>query len=332
MDVQDHVAFGQELPVSAGFEEDFNPHVDFDAIRGSLTPSEFLTCMPKDLSNPASGLDATALFHNTQEHSAGTGNNLRSVFPLVSKCLLSSMTSQGTSRSIESHSEQTTTCTISALNILQALHIPPTVCLYEGDGNSTPNRRQPRTIDSVLSINRDIILLVPRMLICSCSLSSQLQLLLTIICGKLITWYRATLRNDLNSGDSPFTVRSIANSSTDDDEHVERVLRQPITVGDYSLDPTLESKIRAQIVCSELQRLESVVENLSRRFQEAKVGNLRSASGVRDGSISAAGSGLLTPENAGLAKVIHRNLSTLLHNQLQAVKAETAFILSNEHD
>ncbi|KAI4133405.1 MAG: hypothetical protein LQ347_002185 [Umbilicaria vellea] len=285
MDVQDHVAFGQELPVSAGFEEDFNPHVDFDAIRGSLTPSEFLTCMPKDLSNPASGLDATALFHNTQEHSAGTGNNLRSVFPLVSKCLLSSMTSQGTSRSIESHSEQTTTCTISALNILQALHIPPT-----------------------------------------------LQLLLTIICGKLITWYRATLRNDLNSGDSPFTVRSIANSSTDDDEHVERVLRQPITVGDYSLDPTLESKIRAQIVCSELQRLESVVENLSRRFQEAKVGNLRSASGVRDGSISAAGSGLLTPENAGLAKVIHRNLSTLLHNQLQAVKAETAFILSNEHD
>lgn len=329
-DVQDHGAFGQKLPVTAWLKDDFDPNFDFDALGGPLTASEFLTCMPKDLSNPASGLDATPSVYNTHKHSAGTGNNLRSVFSPVSKCLLSSMTSQGTSRSIKSHSEQMPTCMISALDILQALHVPPTVCLYESDGNSMPNCRQPRRIDLVLSSNRDTILLVSRMLKCACSMSSQLQLLLTIVCGKLITWYRATLRNDLNSGGNPSTVRSIANGRTEDEEHTERVLCQPITVGDYSLDLTLESKIRAQIVSSELQQVESLVENLVRRFQDANFENLHSASGVRNGSISAAGPSLLTPDDTGLAKAIHQNLSILLHNQLQITKAEAASILSHK--
>ncbi|MCJ1366943.1 hypothetical protein MMC16_006074 [Acarospora aff. strigata] len=307
VDGQGHSTFGQELPVPSGFEWDLSSDSDFDALCVALTPSAFLTCMPKDPSDAALQQDTPALAQDTDGFSAGTGDN--------------------TSKRMDSCSDNTRTCMISALNILQALHIPPSACLCACDEPSTPSPRQPRMLDSVLSTNRDVVRLVSNMLKCTCSLSSQVQLVLTIICGKLMAWYRAMIRDDHGGCDdnnnnnhlSPIVRSSVVNNNNmiNDEDHTERVLHQPITVGDYSFDGALESKIRAQVVSSELQHLEALVEKLSGRIQDAKFGNLYTAAATRSGSAA-------TAENeTGLAEAIHRSLIAFLRKQLQAAKAAT---------
>lgn len=82
---------------------------------------------------------------------------------------------------------------------------------------------------------------------------------------------------------------------------------------EYSFDVALESRIRAQVVFSELQHLEALVENLSSRSQEAKFGDLCTAAAARSGSASTTGSGSMTPDETGLGEGIHRSLSVFLH-------------------
>ncbi|MCJ1246517.1 hypothetical protein MMC30_003725 [Trapelia coarctata] len=306
---------------TSGFGDDFNSDFDFDALCRSLTPSAFLACMPTGFSDTAPEQNTTALAQHTYEFSAGAGDNFPGIFSPVPNYGLSIHKPRDTLKSIESCTDNGRTCIVSALKILQALHIPPPACLWACDETSMPSPRQPRMIDSVLSTNRDVVLSISEMLKCSCSSSSQLQLVLTIICGKLMAWYRAMTRNDYHNS-SP-TVRSIVNNNIIDEEQTERVLHQPITVGEYSFDVALESKIRAQVVFSELQHLEALVENLSSRSQEAKFGDLCTAAAARSGSASTTGSGSMTPDETGLGEGIHRSLSVFLHKQLQATKAET---------
>jgi hypothetical protein len=201
-------------------------------------------------------------------------------------------------------------------------------------------------IDSVLSTNREIVLSVSNILKCSCSSSSQVQLVLTLICGKLIAWYRAVIRADDDVSDSPSSsssmVRAVVNNNLNDKDLTERVLHQPITVGEYSLDMALEGKLRAQIVFSELQQLEGLIERLSRRIQEARLGNLDTAAPARSANASAPRASAAhvavdldyptppPPDETGLAEVTHPSLCSFLQKQLQVAKAETTQILSNE--
>ncbi|KAL1971166.1 hypothetical protein VTN77DRAFT_117 [Rasamsonia byssochlamydoides] len=193
---------------------------------------------------------------------------------------------------VGSCSNHARTCMIAAVRLLQALHIPPPECLSACDESALSHLRQPRMTDSVLATNRDVILLVSGILICSCSTSFAVQLVLTTICSKLMAWYRAMVNND-RAGD----------------EHTEQVLHQPIAVGGYFFDVALESKIRPQVVFSELQHLELLVHSLSRRIEEAGFGNL----------------GPPTPDSE---EPIHRSLIAFLHQQLQETKAEVAPLLT----
>lgn len=330
---------GQKLPVNPGFEYNLNYNIDFNALCGSPTSSALLACMTDDLSETALKHDATASTQNTDEFSAEMTEHFSGIFSPVPSYRLETRNPQGRLQGIEPCSNHTRTCMTSALKILQALHMPPSVCLSAGAETSGSSSPQPRMTDSVLSTNREAVRLVSDMLECTCSFSSQVQLVLIIICGKLTAWYRAMLRNGYDGLDnSSSIVWSVINSNNNNnnnninhEDHTERVLHQPITVGEYSFDVTLENKIRAQVVFSELQHVEALIENLSRRVEETKFGNIWNAAAEKSGSGLIAGSRLAKPDETGLAEAIHRSLTVFLHKQLQAAKAEITLILNSGH-
>ena len=329
VDVQGHSTSGQGLPVAPGFTDRLDSDIDFEALCGDLTPSAFLVHMLEYASDTAPEQDANPWAQNTDESFAGAGHDFPGFFSQVPKHSLSMKRPHSTLNGIGVCSDHKKTCIISALKILQELHIPTRACLCACNEASMPSRRQPRMMDFVLSTNREVVELVSDMLKCTCSSSSQVQLLLTIICGKLAAWYLAIIRKDHDTYSNSFVEGSIFNRNIDEGQ-TERVLRQPIAVGQYSLDVELESKIRAQVVECELQHLEVLVENLSRRIQEANLG--KACVAARSGDFLAADPEPPSPHDTDLAEATHRSLSTSLHKQLQAAKAEIIFVRSDKHD
>lgn len=206
-------------------------------------------------------------------------------------------------------SESGQSCMSSALRILHTLHIPSAACLWSIDeATRSSASRQPRKMDFVLSTNRLTIQQVAELLKCSCVSSTQVQLVLAVICGKLIAWYRAVIR-DIPNHDSIHSSSSAAG-----DVPNERVVHQPFSVGNHLFDTNLECKIRAQVVSSELQQLERVVSELSARIWEEEdvqrnPGTLGTA-GRNDQSLSA-----IDPAT------VPSRLTSFLHKQLQGAKA-----------
>ncbi|KAL9076577.1 MAG: hypothetical protein Q9161_000909 [Pseudevernia consocians] len=314
VDLRGHDTSDQEPPVPAAFEHALSGDFGFDSFYGSLASLDSSACMPNGLSNTAPEQDAMVLARNTDDFSIGTGENFASNLSPASEYRLRIKKSQNALEGIGSHSNTGVPCMVSALRILRALHIPRPACLYANDEIATNSPRQPRMIDSVLSTNRKIILLLSDILKCTCSLNPQVQLVLTVISGKLMAWYRAMIRNDDDSSDDCSSMgQSIVNSNMSDEDQTERVSQRPITVGDYSFDVALEGKIRAQVVSSELQHVDRLVESLSKRIQESNFGKHDIHPGFP------------TWGETGQAKAIHGALSALLHKQMQAAKSEVSF-------
>lgn len=322
-DLRGHGTPGQGLPVTAAFEYGLNGDFGFDSLYGSLASLDFSASMPNDLSSTTPELNAMMLDQDSDEFSTGTGANFGSTLSPVSEYSIKK--SQDALKGIGSHSDTGTTCMISALKILRALHLPRPECLHSSDETATSSPRQPRMIDSVLSMNRKIVLLVSDMIKCPCSSNSQLQLVLTVINSKLMAWCRAMIRNDDDSSDDCSSMgQSTVNNNMNDEDQAERVSHRPITVGEYSFDVTLERKIWAQVVSSELQQVERLVESLSRRMQETNFGKVDIDAATRVESRFAAESGRPTMDETGQAKAIHGALSAFLHKQLRAAKAEVS--------
>jgi len=312
---QEHGSFDQDCPYMSGFDQDPTPI--FNNFNLELRPASFIPPMSNSFFDVAPQQD------DPTSPQLGDGNlmipgDYFSVFNSSVHDYPLAVQSPQKSKTIEFCSPISPACMKSALEILQALHIPPRTCLWVCEKTSRPSLRQPRLIDAVLSTNKDIVNSVSNMLKCTCSLSSQLQLILTIICGKVIAWYRAIIRNDHSPGDLSM-LSSTASKSTNDDDYIERILHQPITVGRYSFDGTLESKIRTQVVYNELQHLETMIETLSGRIQGVNFGANTSYSGENTFGID---SESMKPEERGRAETIRTCLSAFLREQLQAAKDE----------
>ena len=330
---QGHGTSGETLPDIPGFEYDLNDDLDFDVLCGSSTPSGLREGMPYDLSDMDLRHDITALAQNTDDFSAKMGDHSAGIFSLVPNYHLEQMSRHGRLQSIEPCSNHNRTCMSSAVKILHALHMPPAVCLSaaaETSGSGTP---QPRMTDSVLSTNREAVRVVSSMLECTCSLSSQVQLVLIIICGKLIAWYRAVVRNRSDGfGNSSLMSSVVENDNKKHEDHTERVIHQPITIGEYSFDVTLENKIRAQVVFSELQSVKVLIKSLSGRVKETKFGNFWNTAATNSGSGQHVSSRLAKPDETGLAEASQRSLTVFFHTQLQTAKAEINLILNGGHN
>jgi hypothetical protein len=162
------------------------------------------------------------------------------------------------------------------------------------------------------------------MLQCPCSSRPQLQLLLCVVCDKIIRWYRALIRSsaELGCGDAePREVNQKENSNREmqipravETESVEKVLHQPITIGLHALDKGLERKIRGQVITGELVRLERLVEELAGRIRESR--------GGKEGRTGSAGGQRKCADEMGLNEVIYGRLAAFLQRQLMSAKRE----------
>ena len=334
VNAQGHDTPSQKLPDIPGFEYDFNDELDFNAPCASPTPSEILACMPDELCDTALERNATVSTHKTSEFSAEIVNPFSGIFSLASDYHSPTRNPQGSFQGIESCSNHARTCMASAQKIIQALHMPPSTCLSAGAETPKSSSGQPRMTDYVLSTNREAVRLVSDILECTCSLSSQLQLVLVIICGKLTAWYRAMVGNGYAGFNSSSMVWSDFNSNdnVNYEDSTERVLHQPFMVGEYSFDITLENQIRAQVVFSELQHVEALAKSLCRRVEETKSGSFWNASAARSGKGMSDNSRPMKPDESGVAEIVHRSLTVFLHTQLQAAKVEITLILNGGHD
>ncbi|KAL8778778.1 MAG: hypothetical protein Q9213_007258 [Squamulea squamosa] len=216
-------------------------------------------------------------------------------------------------------------CLSSALDALQALHIPPTACLSSLiEGNTSANKRQPRKTDSVLAMNRTSVQRLSKIFKCSCIYSSQVQLILVIICDKLITWYRAVLHSFLDRRQNAYSNPDENATKSVDTSHVhssvsgERVLYQSFAVGNCSFDPGLESKIFAQIIGFELQQLESVICTLDNRLRDDDISGLHSISKQMSKRKTSA------IDVPGLSSSVSKRLTTHLLKKLEEIKSEIA--------
>ena len=299
-----------------------NSNFDLGALDMTET-SSFFPLTRKDISpSVTSAIDAAAT-DGSSYRDGDVATDLLSPEVLNS---LGSARTQGLFKGTETRPESGGSCMLSALGILKRLHVPATACLCSFDQVSMSSAsRQPRNTDFVLSTNRHIVQRVAELLKCSCAFSGQVQLLLAVICGKLIAWYRAVIHNfpDREPGANTTSSRSVftnssSSSATGDGTH-ERVIHQPFAVGNHLFDTGLERKIRAQVVFSELQQLETVVAELSARiWEESIIGtNPRNVEGARRRSQST---------SAVDPTTVHSHLTTFLHKQLQDAKAETIII------
>ena len=314
------------------FPDGRNGYIDFGAVNTGPTPPSSPFMAAKDASSNASIASALDLPStcDTEHSSSGYSSGLSDLRFSGPQSGVRFSRRQDPGKGIQTCSERRWTCMTSALEILQMLHIPPTACLFSVDTTSTSVvNRQPRKTDSVLSTNRNVLRLVGNMLECPCLSSSQIQLVLSIICIKLIAWYRAIIRSKpddhqnacINTDQLDFTQSGGQDATTGMAN--ERVLHQPFSVGGYAFDTDLGTKIRTQLVLSELQQLEALIANFSGRVQEGKsIENNRADLGfTRERSQDA-------PQtySSGLSSAVHASLIAYLQKQLQDAKAESIAI------
>lgn len=247
------------------------------------------------------------------------GDQLSDLLPAESYSKSAPLSNKEALPKIEPCSRHRKSCMVSALKILQTLHTTPSVCFSAGVDGINSDDSQLRTTDTVLSVNRQIIELVSHVLNCACFESFQLQLILVIICSKLSVWYRAMMPRHFPCSED--TITSFEETS-------KRMLHQPITVGNYAIDDTIEHRIRAQVILGELQKFENLIKRVCRRLQETKQHDTSSTAPMR---------GLHAPvcsSNARLDKTnatvtVNDSLTRFLHEQLQAAKTDIEVILNN---
>ena len=296
---------------------------DYFGLCSSPLPSDFFTCTTDKRSDPVHKHDTILPIESADDFSNQMGDHMLDVFPTNSDFSPALPSSKGALQEIEPCSRYRRSCMVSALKILQTLHIAPSACSSAGVESPNLNSSQPRTTGSVLSANREVIRLVSNMLKCTCFASLQLQLILTVICGKLTVWYRAMIPN---------TYGYLDDSIPSLEDNAERVLHQPITVGEYAIDNTLEQRIRAEVIFSELQHVEALIKDLARRLQERKYDSLWNTAAMSGGNGPISPSKPVGPNETAAAGAIHKCLTEFLDKQLQVAKAGIDAIVDRRHD
>ncbi len=214
-------------------------------------------------------------------------------------------------------------CFAIALDLLNRLFPNAALgCALPGDTAGSPDiasspaaaQTQARTIDSVVSENKQILESLTTLLDCPCSQDEYLISIMTLIALKVMGWYSAAAADDplltlltrtppsASRSTSPAARRPSSSSASSSVLTVspgsaaplaEQVLRAPATVGNYCVAGQHQTRMAAQLVLSELHRVQRLVNALARRLEGVRVRTAalggRSASSV---SLASAGMGM----------------------------------------
>ena len=297
-----------------------------DGFSGSLTWSDFLTGVD-DITGPISKHGTEHVLAQTSDDS--TQNGFRKFSQSQSGSSSDLRIFQDAIGDAGPCSHEVKNCMKVAIGILRALHIPSSTCLKTRHEFPSSKASHPRMIDSVLSANREAVQLISDILKCTCSSSSQLQLVLAVILHKIIIWYRATIRSNVSENESDSSSQSAAAQSLSKNtygSHAERVSHLPMKLGEYTFDAALECKIRGQIIQNELQHLRFLVDKLPSCVQEPNAQDHTSLGSPCQSSksCSTVSSGTSTPsEKTRLAGNFRRKFYEFLRGQLESAKAAT---------
>jgi len=215
----------------------------------------------------------------------------------------------------ECQADQPQHCMKRALDILQRLHTPPPKCnLASSSKSESVGTGSARSVDEVLSTNKEILDVVHQILDCACSLDIQLAFILTTITSKIISWYSAVAQNneDQRSGSSSgSTARGIATSPAGSPEYVSNL---PATVAKYQVEGQSKGKMQAQMVLCELHLVLRLIDKLVIRFR-----------GLRSGEKG--GLENETADDAPTSSPVFAELETFLRSRLRMLAKETTEVL-----
>lgn len=209
------------------------------------------------------------------------------------------------------HSQHRTPCIITATQSLRSLHIPQTSCVSRRNTGSHDRSglEPPRMSGSVLKANKDAGMSVCLMLQCVCALRPQNQLILAIICSRLVAWYRAMIRACFMNGPNRSSGHSMNSGPNEARPSLEKVVHQPVTIGDHSVDDqALGLTIQAQVTLGELRHMQRLVETLSARMRETANSYPKGMQGFG--------------AEAGLPDTMHDRLVERLLKEVHAAKAD----------
>ncbi|KAK1751365.1 aflatoxin regulatory protein-domain-containing protein [Echria macrotheca] len=183
-------------------------------------------------------------------------------------------------------------CLIRALDLLKTLFPRSASCTCQDAGSATDSHNaqhhQIPTIQHVISENKQTLEAIQAMLQCTCfdADSSYLLAVISLVVFKVLGWYKAAVK-DLPgaSGDSSTwgdALKPLRRDSTRSDAssrnsalcnrrrmscHAEQVLQTPAVIDGYRLDGDDQARMSAQLVLSELHRVQRLINVLASRLK-----------------------------------------------------------------
>lgn len=174
-------------------------------------------------------------------------------------------------------SESSCGCLIRALSLLkQQFPNASTDCTpSRGPGYEDTTYQLP-TIQSIVAENERTIEAISNMLQCPCSQDGYLLAIMSIIVFKVLGWYAAAARETPVKDDSQSSSKCLPDHRRRSPYHYEQVLQSPAVVGSYCINGEEQGRMAAQLVLSELHRVQRLVNLLSQRLK---------GQGVRNGAV-----------------------------------------------
>jgi hypothetical protein len=164
-------------------------------------------------------------------------------------------------------------CLLRALGLLKLLfRNAATACKCSKKQGYDHTDCQRPTIQSVIAENEQTIEAITSMLQCPCSQDGYLLAIMSLIVFKILAWYAAAAKEtpDPSGPDQSQNLdRYQAPSRRPSSCHAEQVLHFPTVVGSYCLEGEDQGRMAAQLVLSELHRVQRLVNELSQRLKAA---------------------------------------------------------------
>ncbi|KAL4988008.1 Sterigmatocystin biosynthesis regulatory protein [Aspergillus falconensis] len=181
------------------------------------------------------------------------------------------------------------------------------------------------TIESVIEDNKQILDTVQTVLDCRCAEDEYVVTLVSLVVLKVLGWYVAVARDrssDPGREDDFNWVTAQDSRRYSVSSFEEQVLHLPTVIGSYCVDGHHQSRMAAQLVLSELYRVQRLVTQVSRRLESVRRRSSSSSSSTSS-SVPDSEGGLSTP----LSSTTLAHLEDDLRKRLRAVSSETISIL-----
>ena len=287
-------------PPSTVVPQTANPNLNFDDFFTSPFSSGAMDTMDTsmDTSTPSTFAPSSNMFSlpgsAPQSHSSfsGSGTPATSLSDDMFSNMLGNMSLPGLGPSIShdsgsvaslsdiqctypyrSDSPSTPCCLVKALGLIKELFPNASPACTSADGSVDNLSNQPRSIQVVIADNKETTDAVSQIFQCSCSHSPYLLLILAVIVFKVMGWYAAAVSETQSradgAGGSPPNPDLIRRSSS---VHSELVLPEAnaanyVPCANVDQQHEDQSRLTAQLVLSELHRVQRLVSHLSERLK-----------------------------------------------------------------